>query len=77
MRKNKGETDQGRPNNRPLIKAKNRFLLVFRSTRFRVMGPSLILAKRRIMQRDASLTGSLQMTLGISVQLWLRGSLPR
>jgi hypothetical protein len=45
MRKNKGETDQGRPSNSPLIKAKNRFLLVFRLTWFRLMGASLILMK--------------------------------
>ena len=43
MRKNKGETYQGRPNNRPLVRDKKRFLLVFRSIRFRVMGSSLIL----------------------------------
>ncbi len=29
MRKNKGETDHGRPNNRPLVRDKKRFLLVF------------------------------------------------
>ena len=43
MRKNKGETDQGRPNNNPLVRDKKRFLLVFRSIRFRVMGGTLIL----------------------------------
>jgi hypothetical protein len=41
MRKNKGVTDQGRPNNRPLVRDKKRFLLVFRSIRFRVMGSPL------------------------------------
>jgi len=42
MRKNIGETDQGRPNNRPPVRDKKRFLLVFRSIRFQVMGSSLI-----------------------------------
>jgi hypothetical protein len=43
MRKNNDETDQGRPNNRPLIRDKKQFLLMFRSIRFWVKGASLIL----------------------------------
>jgi hypothetical protein len=43
MRKNKDETDQGRPSKRPLVRDKKRFLVALRSIRFRVMGVSLIL----------------------------------
>jgi hypothetical protein len=49
MRKNKGETDQGRPNNSPLVREKKRFLLVFRSIRFRLIGSPLI--TKRIIYR--------------------------
>jgi hypothetical protein len=41
MRKNKDETDQGRPNKKPLVRDKNKFLLMIRSIRFKVMGVSL------------------------------------